>query len=477
MTKVLISLIFTFISLELFSQGQIRFDNDSKKIKGALVLTPNSTIASGQQQVVTTFPGGDPLINRNEWVRKGSSQMRGLVKDAAVFLEWWTLLGDPVERYLFKWISSGYFEVSFIDNGNYVTQSIYRSNLGKYPDLLKWFDSLHPNNVNMEINFSNGQISNQDYYDFRRKYNILEDLGSAGYNTDYRTEMNGANWLFATSGKSPPLVVPQIPLGGWTGFLGLRSDLSSEKEKRLIELFKLGNGVNINSFRITAIDWDIEGMVQLAKLFIKYEKGELSPKEIANAGESIDRSTQNDDFWNEPEIVLSDLEIYRDPSNNKMGLKAKYGKQAYPAVYGDLTEVKKGFFFGRRDNAIYAINSLGKEIASVGKGFRFLKGDYIYKEIEDSYDDSCNGLYYEIYEVYRLIGSQFVKQELLHSIKSIDYLTVNSGRTPTREEREAAERKDIRRTKECKEKFNSYFQSKGAASFDSFVKNIVEYKQ
>lgn len=470
MTKLFLCLV-SFLPFQLFAQGSLTFDKGSGKIRGALELMPNSSLTGGFQRIPTAHADGDPLLARRNWYGDGPS-MRGLVGDAVLYLEWWTLLGDPVERYVFKWVTSGYYEIQYSDEGKSVQQTIYRKNLEKYPDLLKWFDNIAPNNVDLEIDFATGELGDKEYNDFRNKYNIMGDLGSEGYKMSYHATVNGANWLFAASGKDPALVVPQIPVGGWPDFLGMPSDVSSTMKSRLIELFRLGKNVGIKGVRITRIDWSLESLVGLAKRYAKYEKGELSPEEEVANGETPKNETNGDEFWNTPEVVATPMEVYRDPTNSKYGLKAKNGKRALPALYDQIDEGTNGVFFARKNRSLTAINQMGIELAALDEGWYHHAGNYVTKFSRNNSDDKCNSYYYSISDVMEFVRGSFVPSKPVYRITYQPGIVLrdNSARRLTEAEEAAATKRREEEDQKCVNQLHDYCKSQGAVHISTLPK-------
>lgn len=352
--------------------------SDKSSFKGVLLFTPEGTLSSGVHSVYSSAHNKtDPMISPKEWVRGKSASVRGIVQDAVLFFEWWTLLGDPIERYQFKWKSSGYYDVSYQEGGAYHTKTVTRRALAKYPDLVKWFDNIAPNNINFEIDFATGRLDDKKYYEFRRKHNILESLGSSGYSVSFRRRVEGIDMLFERSDKNPPFIVPTMATGGWREFMTIPASVSNEKLEVLVQLFKLGQTVSIKSFRIVSIDWPVDGMIALAKRFEAYEeKGtEPSPKEMVAAAEDDNLKKMQDDFWNKTELIEGEMEVYTDPTSGKKGLKSVNGMKTLPPTYYSIEQSSdKRFFYCFVDNNCIVINSFGNQITSE-EGYTYAKDD------------------------------------------------------------------------------------------------------
>lgn len=449
----------------VMSQGRIPKAKDGS-VKGALAFFPNSKLAQGFHTATSTFPGQtDPVLERNNWVYSDDRRVavKGFVKDAVLLFQWWTLLGDPVEKYGFKWLTSGYYEVMYEEKGQMVTKAIYRSDLAKYPDLLKKFDRIEPLNVDVEITFSSANIDDQKYYDFRRKYNILSDLGSAGYKASYTIKSLGIHYLYAPSGEDAPFIIPTMAVGGWPDFLNVDKK-DEERTKRNIELFRLGQDLVIHSFRITDLEWQFSPFIEIAKQFERYEKKEDSPKEQAEKAALAEESTGGDSFWDRAEVVQADMEVYRDPTNYKYGLKAKKGLRALPATYRNLVASanKKTVFFGETEQGVVAINSSGKVLATLpGNGWSATSTGarrYVRAPKVDCVDYQPN-----YSEEYLFENGTFATLKKTYTITRQLYLTVSSAneRPLTESEKRAAEENEKRLARECYEDCKRQAESDG----------------
>lgn len=355
-------------NLQCFGQRTIT-KQENGNVKGVLSFLSFTELSEG---LMAIYPNSqdraDPKIDRTKWQfnNKKSIAIRNFVKDAVMYFEWWTLLQEPVERYQFKWLTTGSYEVQYQDNGESVIKHVSRENLLKYPDLLKRFDNIEPLNVDLEIRFSSDNIDEQKYHNFRRNNNITTDLGSAGYTNTYTIQVLGVHYLFAPSGKKPPFIVPNIAAGGWVDWLNLTNN-DLDMIKRHVEIFKLGREINIKDFKITNLEWPYETFVEISKRYDNYELKKESPKEIVERTKIENNSNNNnDDFWNHGDELLSEMEIYIDPTNRKYGLKEKKGLRAIPATFDRLiTTSNKNVFLGSTSQGLFAVNKDGKVLASI----------------------------------------------------------------------------------------------------------------
>lgn len=426
------------------AQGRIPKQKDGS-VKGAMAFFPVTELAKGFSTAYSPFPGKtDPVLDQKNWQESsdGRVAVRGFVKDAVMLFEWWTLLGDPIERYAFKWKTTGYYEVRYLEEGKTVTRSISRNELTKYPDLLKKFDRIEPFNVSMAITFSSGNIDEQKYYDYRKKYNINTDLGSAGYGGSYTIKVNGVEYLYGPSGENPPFIIPSMAVGGWPDWLNIEKK-DEERTKRNIELFRLGQEINIHSYKITNFQWEFGPFIEIARQYDRYEKKIDSPKEIAEQAKLADKKDNGDDFWNHSDVPQVEMEVYRDPTNYKYGLKAKKGLRALPATYDDLKPTaKKGIFLAKTKQGVSAINNSGKVLASLS-GYWNLGDGYVYQTESGPADEDCWKYELTYYENRYFENGSFNRVTKTASIsKKLTLTVVRSGETYTDEDRRRTEKHD-----------------------------------
>jgi len=74
----------------------------------------------------------------------------GLLQDFTLGLEWWTLLGEPIEIYSILWNSTNSYKIEVSGEEKTITKNM----VSKYPDLLKRFNSLRPYKLDLE-NYGN----------------------------------------------------------------------------------------------------------------------------------------------------------------------------------------------------------------------------------------------------------------------------------------------------------------------------------
>lgn len=344
MKLLLLNALLLLLPIASSAQGKLPL-NEKKEVKGVLCFLPSPSLTKGFATVSSPFPAKtDPAADPETWHSGTGAWVRGIMKEAVLYLNWWVLAGEPVERYQFKWISTGWFEVNYHDaKGASRTRRISRQDLANYPDLQKSFDNIAPENVDVEIEYTVGDVPGQVYADFRRKYNILTSLGAAGYKADFKRYVSGSGWLFERSNKDVPFMVPGSV--SWKEFTGTEWN---DKTKRMIELMSSSSSVEIRKFRIASIKWPIGSFVYIAKQLDKYEglEKDTDPETLANEAPLPKPANLTDDFWNEPEFVDADVESYKD--GHYYGLKSRKGKILIPAAYpyneAFVPTKKKGVF-------------------------------------------------------------------------------------------------------------------------------------
>lgn len=254
---------------------------------------------------------------------------KGIMDNFTLGIQWWEFLGEPMEYYSFKWEAT---QVIQIDFGTFLK----RSDLDKYPDLLKRFDNIRPSHLELGLSAS-------------------QDLNSSYRNIKYNLE----DWqiLYAKAGVQSKNLSPGSP-ETWNEFwkwdwdmqkhFNIATDkfkaLSIEERKKITsELrnkFRQCNSLNVSVY-IKDIKWPKSEINGIYEAYLQYEKGEKKPsplEEVAEAEKEIANETTytKDDFWGEvadveePEVEIFESGDYfglRYKSNNKIIVSAdKYYK-------------------------------------------------------------------------------------------------------------------------------------------------------
>jgi hypothetical protein len=323
-----------------------------KSFLGALELMPNGKLAQGSYRVKSPFPGElDPMLDPYKWYGEGDEQVCGMVGDAVLYLEWWIKGSEPLERYKFDWTSSGHFVVKYKnDKGELVNKRINWYDLSKYPNLVKRFELIQPYKIGFEFTFHSGNKSSEDYYGFRKRYNIMEDLGSAGYAVDYTRKIPTWKVVHVRGKEKKNWGNPAILLGSWKEFCPL-ADKHKDKESRLLELFRMGRTIVI-SYKITEMHWRVSDFVYIAKKFAAYESGKEKPSAFDEVEDGKKEEKAGDESWDGTDMVDTEMEPYQE--GRFYGLKSKKGTKKLPAIYNEiLPSTKEGVFLAKKASQNY----------------------------------------------------------------------------------------------------------------------------
>ena len=361
---LIVTIIALSVTVHSFAQGII--PGKKKSFLGALVFMENSVLAAGYSSVKMGMPReNDPMVDPKEWYNGGNVQMRGMMGDAVLFLEWWAKSSSPAERYKFDWTSSGYFELyNLSDNPTTRIKRINRADLTKYPNLLKRFDDITPIDIQFEFSFHTGGIPDQAYADFRKRYKIMEDLGSAGYAVSYNRKLDGDFILYKPSRRKQDWINPGPIPGGWDTFLNM-PDKYEDKKSRLIELFKLGDDLVISSFKISSIKWRMSDFEYIARKFNDYETGKDKPTAFDEVADGEKKNKAGDESWDETDLVDSETEIFRDEQNSKYGIRSKKGRVLKEGQYDRMEKNEKDkFYIASKGNMVFILNNMGAEVYS-----------------------------------------------------------------------------------------------------------------
>lgn len=342
-------LICIMLCLPVVVQSQGRIQKNKSHFAGRLDFFQRGHLGGNR---VGLPPGAQNPFRPEAWLdeRNGISA-RGLLGEATLMIDWWSLLGDPVSYDRFFWKTSGWYEVRYTEKktGQPVTTIIAREKLAPYPDLLKRFDAIAPNAMDFEVDFSLGSLSDKDYREFRKKYSLFETIGvSLPYlNSTFTHKIGNVSLLFERSGKVP-YQAPESPIGGWTEFLGLPKNYDKEKLGMIFTYLKLAGSLNIKNFRVTRMEWPLGELQSIAERFDKYERGE-DGESFTDAMKKIEEQVskveeyREKDYWSEtsslnryPFYIIDANNVQDDyydlivngvnvgPVNNRTGGKTTY---------------------------------------------------------------------------------------------------------------------------------------------------------
>jgi hypothetical protein len=261
---------------------------------------------------------------------------KGLMDNFTLGVQWWEFLGEPMEYYSFKWEAT---QVIQIDFGTFLK----RSDLDKYPNLLKRFDNIRPSHLELGLSAS-------------------QDLNSSYGNIKYNLE----DWqiLYTKAGVLSKNLSPGSPetwneFWKWDWDMQKNYNIETEKFKTLSEeeqkkitrelrtKFRQCTSLNVSVY-VKDIKWPKSEINGIYEAYLQYEKGEKKPspiEEVAEAEKEIANETPytEDDFWGEvSDIEELEVEIFQEAS--KFGLKYKNnGSVVLNSEYTSIT--KTGEYF------------------------------------------------------------------------------------------------------------------------------------
>ena len=259
-----------------------------------------------------------------------------LMTSYSLQIQWWTLLGEPIEYYTIKWESSGKYT---IDN-----ETVTRNQLIKYPDLLKRFDNLQPSKMEIKIEgyadagrvvVKRGELPSTFGFKTRKGFPFKKN-GQAYdeyfLSADFCYIVEDPKLLYTKSGELGEGIVPGSP--HWNEFLHWGDkDYWSKKnknDKTLLKQNKLqfnkANKISISS-KIVKLEWNLTEMRSIFDLYKKYESGELEPSPIEEVKEKTEKETKDlttytkNDFWSKIEKPKEISYVSFKGANGKYGIK------------------------------------------------------------------------------------------------------------------------------------------------------------
>jgi len=228
----------------------------------------------------------------------------GMVKEIHINIELWTLLGEPVEKYLFRW-----------KRGSSVMASDYtrldETTLAKYPDLLKRYQSLRPGTVELKYFVSTQldpqYVSVKDLDVCGKKFiNNMQVTKNASWGANegasgYREINSRAHFLITAEGATGDDIVPGSPTD-WLSFIQW-NDCSTKSNKTAFNTFKYANQMTFYGLEVTKLEVPAREIDAIAEAYNKREKKENeaqteSPEPSESMWESLDevQANQGSDF-------------------------------------------------------------------------------------------------------------------------------------------------------------------------------------
>ena len=336
MNRIFFLLMFCFF-LNLLTFGQGKMHKASEHHIGILDFFNNHPFKNENGKITHPSPNTNGLLNsKNGWYEEQGIKVKGLVESAALQVDWWLLFNEPTEQYEFQWLSSGKYDIQFTDSkGKLISTAITKSQLEKYPDLLKRFKALQPTDMQFEIKWRIGDQTKANNDAFQKKYKLMGSIGSTlpHVKAEFITPVKNS-LLFEPSGIKP-FASPSIRPGKGKAFLGVATTYSDEKLRQVFEYWKISEGHVVNSFKVIKQNWPVQEMKTIAEKFLRYEKGEEdpTPKEKVAAANEKNKNTPaygKNDFWGDA-MEEENQELVKFWENDKQGFKNTSGKVIIPA--------------------------------------------------------------------------------------------------------------------------------------------------
>jgi len=328
---------------------------------------------------------GQTKINRNTELRfMGNitgdfhNDPMGMLQDFTLGIEWWSLLGEPIEMYNIKWHSTGSYRVNLKGK----TVIISRDMIAKYPDLLKRFDNLRPSKMDLVVygqcEGNTSAVKRGGAFPYSAYYGKGSAYKKNGQSYDPYTlsahivhTVHDRHMLFSKSGKWGKSLVPESPkvwneILNWkqrtsnfiapnteidylvlnktvTKYNSISKSQQEDLDKKLEYLFNNTTTMSLN-VQVLKLEWPETEMRSIAQLYDEYETGKTPPsplEEITEAKKKIASQTkyENNDFWGEiANVKQLETEIFQ--AGKYKGVRYKGTNTVIiPAKYYAISEV------------------------------------------------------------------------------------------------------------------------------------------
>ncbi len=201
----------------------------------------------------------------------GKLEPSGLVKNIELGIEWWSLLGEPVEKYLFRWEKGG--SVFSGKHGIPVSEN----ELSKYPDLASRYKKLKPSKITLQFHVV-FQLHGQDI----ESIEFSDCLKRPSLSLTATRTVNSLTHLFIDKpGKTGDDLVPSSPKN-WAAFLNFSSPElhCSPTSKEIYSIFKKSYKATFYGLQVLEIKVPQHEIDAIVGEYLKRENGE-GPEENA----------------------------------------------------------------------------------------------------------------------------------------------------------------------------------------------------
>ena len=321
--QVILFIIFhVLIALNLNAQGKTTLV-DGHHLAG-LNLTLGHTTAIPLNYFVkqqgSSLSNPIPGFNIDVPYSDGNITINGIMSDAAIAMDWWTLFGEPVEQYLFTWKAKDFYEIISLDatGSSTIKRTVNKNDLKKYPDLLLRYENIKPTEIEFEIQWG---LEDRDVFSLTG----MSFNSYYGVRNSFKTKVSSANILIEPSGKTP-FGVPGIRQGKGEAFFGLEKNFPKDKLQGLMQLFTKAPYQYINAVIVTKIKWPVGEMKAIADKYDQYERGEATPSPTQIINEELRKNQHltaynNNDFWGDAyEDEFKPFEIKNDISGKRQNV-------------------------------------------------------------------------------------------------------------------------------------------------------------
>lgn len=349
MRKTFIQQTILFIFLLAISDNNLNAQGKTTLVDGHHLAGVNLTLGISYEIPINYFikqqssSSSNPIPGFNIDVpySDGNITINGIMSDAALAIDWWTLFGEPAEQYLFTWKAKDYYEIVSLDatGSNTIKRTVYKNDLTKYPDLLLRYENIKPTEIEFEIQWG---LEDKDVFDKTG----MSFISYYGVKNSFKTKVSSASILIEPSGKTP-FGVPGIRQGKGEAFLGLEKNFPKDKLQGLMQMFTKAPYQYINAVIVTKIKWPVSEMKAIADKYDQYERGEATPSPTQIINEELRKNQNltaynNNDFWGDAyeDDNIKKLEIFYD-QNSMVGIKTNDKITYQRARTGYFTEMIK----------------------------------------------------------------------------------------------------------------------------------------
>lgn len=346
-----------------------------------------------------------------------------LVKEIHLHIELWTLLGEPMEKYLFRWI-----------RGNSVMASDYTTLdeelLKKYPDLLRRFRGLRPSNI--ELKYQVSTTLNPKYTDVKdlnvcgeKFYNNMKVTKGASWGTNSgavgeRNINSRAHFFITRAGRTGDEIVPHSPKD-WRGFIIWFSNPTAGN-KQLYNTFRYASEMEFYGVEVTKMEVPNAEIDAIAKEYKRREEQSDNEQSDREYAEQEDKSKDEDKSYDPWSDNTNEPEQSENKSFNSLNSDTKSKKYS-------SSDIEKGYKIVEKNNKWGVIStSTGKTLFPYQKNeiLEFKASENIVKVKRILGNDHIKGI------CKKRSGIEISEYEVGFIDKSLDWLTSESKKVKIR---------------------------------------------